>query len=222
MSSLNAAIDASVDETIQRAQARTRQYWYEDGAVDLGVSAVFLMVAGLFALEFGFRESRAAQGVSAIGLPLVTIGGYYLARWIVGRLKARFTYPRTGLVDYERPSRGNARAAAVVAGLTGMVIAFLITRAEIDSWIPALQGVAFGALLLRLAQSLRVGRYTVLAVVSVAIGLLASWAGFDSIRGSALVFGGLGLGLLISGALTLRAYLRAAPAPEVDFEATRS
>jgi hypothetical protein len=216
------ALKPSVDETIERAQARTKQYWYEDGAVDLGVSAVFLMIACLFALQFGLPESSALQGISAIGLPLIIIGGYYLARWIVGSLKARFTYPRTGLVDYERPARGHARAAAVVAGLTGFVIAIFITRAEIDSWIPALQGIAFGALLLRLAQSLQVGRYTLLAVVSIAIGLLSSWAGLDSILGSAIVFGGLGLGLLISGALTLRTYLRAAPAPEVDPEAARS
>ena len=41
-------IESSVDTTIDRAQLRAKTYWYEDGIVDIGVAAVFLMLGALF------------------------------------------------------------------------------------------------------------------------------------------------------------------------------
>lgn len=204
----------SVDETIDRAQLRAKAYWYEDGAVDIGVAAVFLLLGALFMAESLMPEGSAWQGLSAIGLPVVTIGGYFIARWVVGSLKARFTYPRTGMLDYAPLARDQRRASILVAALTGFVVALLVSRADIDSWLPTLQGIAIGAFLLRMAQLVRVGRYTALAACSVALGVLASAAGFDAILGIGIYFGGLGICLLVSGLLALRGYLRAAPSPE--------
>ncbi|MCB0216590.1 MAG: hypothetical protein KDH92_08155 [Chloroflexi bacterium] len=207
-------IESSVDTTIDRAQLRAKTYWYEDGIVDIGVAAVFLMLGALFLVESLTPLGSAWRGLSAFGLPVVTIGGFFVARWLVGRLKARFTYPRTGLVDYEPVSRGQRRASSLVAALTAFVIALLVARADVDSWLPALQGIAIGAFLLRMAQMARVGRYTAMAACSVALGVLASAAGFDASLGSGIYFGGLGICLLVSGLLALRGYLHAAPSPD--------
>jgi hypothetical protein len=208
-----AAAGTNVDETIREAQLRARGYWYEDGAVDIGVALVFLALAALFTFEASLAEGSALRGISAFGLPVVSLGGYFLSRRVVHGIKNRFTHPRTGLVDYPKPGPSHRRASFVVALLTGFVVAFAVSQADIDSWIPFLQGISIGAFLLFLARQSRIGRYTFAATCSIALGILISFLGLDSIAGTAAYFGGLGLVLLLTGLLALRAYLALAPEP---------
>lgn len=160
----------------------------------------------------------ALRGLSAIGLPIVTIGGYFLAGWVVRRLKDRFTHPRTGVVDFPKPERESRRASFVVALLTGFVLAFAITRADIESWIPALQGGFIGLFLLYMARQAGLGRYSFVATCSIALGVTISFIGLASVPGTSLYFGGLGAILMLVGLGTLRGYLDAAPKPAEDAE----
>ncbi len=211
-------IHLSIDDSIRDAGQRARSYWFEDGTVDIAVALVFLLLGALFAVEALLPADSGLRGLSAIGLPIVTIGGYFLAGWVVRHLKDRFTHPRTGVVVFSQPERSSRRASAAVALLTGFVVAFAITRADIESWIPAFQGGFIGLFLLYMARRAGLGRYSFVATCSIALGVTISFLGLPSVPGTALYFGGLGAILLLVGLVTLRGYLAAAPEPAEDAE----
>jgi hypothetical protein len=208
-------MDDALDRQLAQATQRSQRYWYEDGLAELATGVLFLLIGLLFALEAGAAASWG-QGLSAIGLPLLLIGGTAVVGWLIRRLKERFTYPRTGYVAYKRRQSAARRwwlagSAAVVAA----VAALLLARAPFsDAWLPALQGLIIGAFLLYLGHRLDLGRLYVLALLSALLGAAATlWVG-EAIRGDALYFAGMGLVTLLSGALTLAVYLSHQRPPE--------
>ncbi len=193
---------------IDRVMQRTWRYWYEDGLAEMAVGVIFFLVGLLFLAEAMMRPG-ALTSLSAVGLPIVAIGGGILARRFVASAKARLIYPRTGYVSYHRKAGGRRLAAGAVAGAVGATLsALLLTWPASRSWIPALMGFAIGGSWLWLGYRVDLARYYALGLVSALAGAAAALAGLGDTLGCAFYFAVEGVALLVSGGLALRAYLR--------------
>lgn len=195
---------------IDHAIRRTRRYWYEDGIIEIALGCIFLAIGLLFFVDAATPLGPSAAGFSAIGLPIVVIGGSWIARRAVAAAKARLIYPRTGYVAYRRPPRSRRLATGIVAGAIAALVVGLFRAAPASpGWIPLVQGLLIGGgFLLYVAYRLGLTRFHVLALVSVVAGGAAALGGLGDILGSGAYFGAMGVALIVSGALTLRRYLR--------------
>lgn len=196
------------ERQIERVTQRAKRYWYDDGLVEMSGGVIFALIGLLFLSElFG----PPWQGISALALPAVIIGGALVARRAVAAVKERLTYPRTGYVAYVRQRGLRTRAAtAVVAVVVSVAVSFLIARVPAAlAWMPALQGLVIAAALFYSGYSLGLGRFLVLAVVSAVAGVGAALAGLGDVAGSGAYFLVLGLAMFAAGGYALRRYLYA-------------
>jgi hypothetical protein len=215
---------------VSSAIRQTHRYWYDDGLSEIAGGVILVAIGLLFAFEAGLPPGSPLHSVSAFGLPLVVLVGGWLASRIVRAVKARVTYPRTGYVRYRTAGRKRSVAVAVTAAVAAalLVVWMLRSGAPARLWIPALDGLAVGAMLLYLGYTLDLRRFLVLAGVSVVVGFLAATRVAGEIAGSAWYFGTMGLILAGVGGGVLWRYLRhtepgpdgstglePAPAPEV-------
>lgn len=203
---------------VEGAPRRAVGYWFDDGLAEIGGGLLFLTLAALFAVEGLAPAGALPASFSALGLPLVILGGMLVVGWAVRTVKERLTYPRTGYVAYPRPGTGRRVLAGVIgAGVSFVLVLLLAARPSLQSALGALQAGALAIVFL--ALSLRTGlvRMAILGIVALGAGLEATVAGLQSSLGSALVFGAAGVAALLSGALILVHYLRttAPPAEEV-------
>jgi hypothetical protein len=205
-------MEAQIDHVPQR----TARYWYDDGLVEAGSGLLLLAVAVLFAIEGLAPAGSLPPGISALGLPVIVIGGMIALGLALRAIKERLTYPRTGYVAY--PRIGPARR--MLAGVTGAVVSLLLVlllaaRPSWQSALAALQGAALA--IVWLAFSLRTGlvRMAILGFLALAAGVVATFAGLATPLGSALTFGVAGTSTLISGAFALARYLRTTTPPTV-------
>lgn len=198
------------DEVIERTIRRTKRYWYEDGLSELAAGAIFLAIGLLFITEAVALLGPLGGGLSSLGLIVVVLCGGWLGRWAVTWGKERLTYLRTGYVSYPRWQAGRSRlATGIVAGGMAMLVSCLFVAAPASrAWIPALQGLVVGGVLLYTGYSLALGRFVVLAAFSALVGVASSLGGLSDLLGSGVYFGSLGLATMVSGALALATYLR--------------
>ncbi len=201
---------------LESAQKRTRRYWYEDGLAELAAGTVILLIA-LGNLAIALLMPPELQGVfSAIGLPLILIGGAILSRALVQRLKERLTYPRTGYVSYPRPKPSRhflTAGMAIGIALIVSVIGAWLSAARCERLIPALTGLFTALLILSVGMRMALTRFYLLAVWQFAAGLLGSRLNLAAPYDLVWFFGAMGIGLLFSGGFTLFRYLRANPLP---------
>lgn len=203
-----------MEAQIAQATRRTTRYWYDDGLVEIGTGVLFLLMAGLFAIE-GLAPSGSLPALfSALGLPALLLIGMVVLGLALRAAKRRLTFPRTGYVDYPqtRPIR------KVLAGLVGGVVSLLLvlgltTRPEWLTALPALQGALIAVVWVLLSFRTGALRMAGQGLVALAAGLVASFAGLDPEVGAAVVFGAVGLSALVSGALALTHYLRTTSPP---------
>ena len=175
-------------------------------ATDLAAGLLFLLVGLVFALEA--LQPHLAP-FTAFALPVVVVGGLVLARWVLGALKSRLVFPRTGYVSYRRVGRRRRLLTAVVGGAMAAGLSSLIATTPVaQSWIPALQGLVVGLAWLWLGHSIGLLRCYVLGALSAGCGLLLAFSGLGEIAGSALYFSVQGLAMVGSGGVALHAYLR--------------
>ncbi|MCE7938139.1 hypothetical protein DCC79_04400 [bacterium] len=200
---------------IDAIRRRTERYWFEDGLAELAVGINFVVLALLFWTEARLPPESPWRGLSAIGLPIVTIGGYFAARWAIGRLKQGITYPRTGRVAYRQPDARHQRMASAAAALVAAGLAFAIVRSPgIEPWTPALAGAALAGLLMQVWLRFGLVRFAALAVAALVVGLVAGrWLAPIELAMAGL-FGAVGCLLLGTGTVALRRYLRTAPTPD--------
>jgi hypothetical protein len=98
------------------------------------------------------------------------------------------------------------------------VLVLAVAQKTMPSVLVLVQGVIGAAMLAGLGHSLDLRRFHVLAVLSIAFGLAAAATRLGDTLGDAIYFALIALALVVSGALTLRAYLRYAPPPATEGE----
>ncbi len=205
-------------DEIQRSQLRALQYWYVDGTFEMGMGGLCLLLAAYFYFQDVLRGTLVGEMLAPAFL-LVVIGGGWLINRFVRRVKERITFPRTGYVAYRSRQETRRGVRIAFAGGLGMLIAAFIGWLVVHSpsaldWMPLLTGFLFGVVLLLFAWRIRLGRFSLLALLSLALGIALSILNMEEWSGVTLYYGAMGLLLVLTGACVLRSYLRQNPAPE--------
>ncbi len=212
-------INQSLETQLKQSEKRAHQHWYEDGLAEIVLGLYFLLLAILYFVDYALVDVP----ISALGLPIIVLGGVLVLAPIVRRLKARLTYSRTGFVSYKEPST-NRRLLALVVGLAvGLVAGVLIVRLSLDNfmrgllpinstealiWLPLAQGIVLAIVLGYMAYRFSVERYYLLASISLVTGLILVWIQLGEIVATAVYFTVMSITLIISGLVTLRNFMR--------------
>ena len=199
-------------EAITALMQRTRRYWYEDGLWELATGVFFLALALFLAWQAVTPQDSRLWLVFGLGGPVVFIGIPLVAYRLVGRMKARLTYPRTGYVRYraEQGKRTRLLQALGMGALMGLVVSFSLLRGW-EIRLPLFFGAVSLIVLALTGRSLGLHRFYLLAVWSAVVGIGAALLPVSNLMGGALFWLALSLGFLISGLCTLRRYLSSAP-----------
>ncbi len=198
-------------DSLDSLQQRTQQYWNIDGLAELGIGGFFILLSlnffGIALLPGG--PIRVFLGVA--GMPLLVILAIWIGRRGVDALKARLTYPRTGYLAYQKPSRKRRWITFAIGILITGLILFLIFifNPKSAGWMPLLDGIFLGLLLLVINHGTM--RFYLLATASFLSGLLLAYLDFSGNLGHAAFYGLMGIAMVLSGVLTLRDYLRRNP-----------
>ncbi len=197
------------------AITRVKQYAYVDGLVEIAAGILFCAIGLLFTVEARAQPGSPLAGLSAIGLPVIVLGGVWLSGRAVAIAKEKIVYPRTGKVEYRQPTRGSrilvGAAAAVVAVVVVVAVAALGETAL--SWLPLLTATVIGVFLLYYGYEVRLIRYALLGVVSAVLGAAASIMADNEKLGSAGYFWAMGACLVAVGVFVLWMYLRSYSLP---------
>jgi hypothetical protein len=198
-----------METQIAEAPRRTAGYWYADGLVEIGTGLLFLLLAGLFALEGLAPAGSLPPLFSALGFPAILLGGMLVAGLALRALKQRLTFPRTGYVAYPRTRPARKVLAGVIGGCVSLVLVLLLaSRPDWLTALPALQGAVVAGVWILVSYRTGVGRLAAHGLLALLAGLGASLAGMETWLGTSAVFGTIGLGSLVSGALVLAHFLR--------------
>lgn len=198
---------------LQQAEQRAARYWVRDGLNEIVLGAVFLVVGAYLLLEAVLPATHGLKGWLVTGFSLLLIGLSLVTRRTVVRLKDRYVHPRTGYIAFRREKSPAARwFAGILAGTIGMVVAFVASTPPLLPWLPALQGLFFGAVFLFAWRKLQLTRFTVEGLLCTAAGLGLAWLRLDETLATGLELGWAGLVMAIGGVLAFRAYLHDAPA----------
>lgn len=199
-----------MSEHLDKLMQRARQYWYSDGLAELIGGGLFLLVGLYFYIQAILPPESLLANLLAPGLMLLIIGGGLVARRILQALKSRLTYPRTGYVAYPTPGRWRRIATALVAMVMAGLISSIFSLWPVSlTWIPAFSGLVIGMATLYYGHRLGLVRFYLLAVYSALLGMGASLSGWSEGFALAAYYGLMAPALMLSGLLTLRAYLRA-------------
>lgn len=205
-------------DDLDKTMKRTQQYWFIDGLTEIAVGILFLLIGVLFLVEALSPPESPLAHISALGLPVLVIIGWLVARRLVAVAKARLTYPRTGYVRYRPHPAGQRLSRFVVGALVGVATALLVAALGLTApaslaWIPALEGLFVGLFWLYYGYRVSLTRFYVLGGLSVILGALIALSGAGDILGNGMYFGLMGLALISSGALTLWSYVRHTQSP---------
>ncbi len=198
-------------DDLQDWTQRPQRYWYIDGLAEIGAGAVILSLGILFGISGALTDGRYKGLLTGIGQPVLIIGLTLLVRWIVARLKERITYPRTGYLAYRRqePRQRISGILLTVLFAAGIGVLVLIARSWLNlQWLPAITGVLASALILLIALRIRLLRFYLLAVFTLAVGVATALLKLAEPFDSTLFLCGLGFGWIFSGTVTLIRYLR--------------
>jgi hypothetical protein len=193
---------AELDKMVRRAY----RHYYDDGLVELAVGLLFA-AAGLVMLAWRrIGDSPALAIFLVLAIPTLTLGGAFLLTRGIRAAKSRITYPRTGYVAYREGEPAVARRL-VNAALLLILITALVLLPEQYNQLQLLVGGLLGVILLYLGYRVGLWRFYPVAALALLAGLgSAAWLS-DELVGTGLTFGLAGLGLLVTGRLTLLRYL---------------
>lgn len=196
---------------------RTHRWKFAAGTTELMLGGIFFW-AGLALLLP--RTPTFYLGLFMIGI--------VLSGFLVEYLQRRYIYPRIGYIEYRvRPRKGIWRLFLVLAcslvGIGGLVFLnhFAPDVLLHPAWVaPALASLV-GIALILYAFLVKQGRFLLLGLISIALGLLLSPFGLGNVLTSdtfsivklGFYFLTMGVCSFFSGVCTLRAFLRRTPLP---------
>jgi hypothetical protein len=200
---------------LDKLAKRPIQYWFEDGLGELLVATLFLLLGILFTIE-GLATNPTVIRVSAIAGMIMMIGGAWLGRPLLRKMKERWTYPRTGYVAFRKPKRSRRGLNLIVILLVTFLVVWLVTQVP-DTKIaltPLIEGIAVGGFYIYQAYQSSLNRFYFLGAFGLILGTVLSLAGLGNLVGGGVFFIVFAVAMLISGSLTLRTYLQITRLPE--------
>lgn len=194
------------------AQIRSARYWNVDGLNEIAIGLQVLLVP--FSLYGVAHTSRGSLG--RLAAVLVVAAGLPAAIFLSGRaviaVRRRFTYRRTGFVEYRRDGRPWAFGVGLALALLVLFLGLKSATANWVIWLFALQGVVPGGLTLYFGRLVRLVRLQVIGVVCAVFGIAIALAAPGLVQGMAIFWSGMGAVYLLSGGVTFWRYVREHPA----------
>lgn len=192
-------------QSIQEARQRAFRYYYDDGLVELAIGLFFTVMAAALWSYQRLLAGTPYGWLLAVILLTLTIGGMYAIKALISRMKETITYPRTGRVTYKE--RGDSRGRwLVIAAALAITVALIWLPGWLNQ-VPVSTGALLSVVLLYMGATVRVARMQAAAMLPVAAGVLAAYFGLGDIIGSVLVFGSVGLEMVLMGGLVLNRYM---------------
>ena len=153
-----------------------------------------------------FIVSRASAIIVGIGLPLAIILSALGLGWSLRWLKKHLIYPRTGYVTYQKPTRKQRNLSWLVGALVGIFMGISVTQLELAELTAAFIGAGIGIGLFMIGYRIGLMRFHLLAVWSVAVGVVISFVGVADTLAATLALTLVGLGLVVSGGFSFWRY----------------
>ncbi len=192
---------------------RAQRYWYDDGIVEMGFGALLGAVGLLFAIESVAPAGSLPPSFSALALPVIVIAGMVALRFGVRAAKESLTYPRTGYVEYKRRSPARRKAAFAAAVSIAVFVVVTVSGWSATTALAALQGLVLALVLMAFGSRLGISRFYVVAILTLLAGAAAEVLALGDSGGTALVYAGCGVALVVSGAVTFSSYLKRTSEP---------
>lgn len=189
-----------LNKTIRRSQ----QYWFDDGLAELLIGILFAAIGLLFWWQT--NSSSLAIIVGSITLPLIIILGSLLLGFTLRWLKQRLVYPRTGYVTYQKPSKKQRNTSWVLGGVVGILMAVVVTVLDLSQLTAAFIGAGVGVGLFMIGLRIALLRFHLLAIWSVAVGVIISFLGIEATLAATLELALIGLSLIMSGGFVFWRY----------------
>ena len=204
---------------IERTQRRTRGYWYRDGIAEL-VGGVALALVGVPLMASARTGFEMLSTIALMGMILL----FPASAKVVRLLKDRITHTRTGYVKYPQPTMSKRRKIILASLFLAVAIAMLVAlwggEYTLDSLAGRVlligSGAAMAVAFAIRAIKLRMPRMFIIAVATAAVTGVNGFAGIGFTEGFGLLLAILGATSVITGAVTLIAYIRRHPKPPVD------
>ncbi len=196
---------------------RTLQYWHVDGLTEIAFGAVLLVLGAYFFAQSVLPPASLLYQILDMAFVLLLIGSIFLARIFVSALKNRLTYPRTGYVAYPKMRRSQRLVGVALALSISSLVGGLIASAPASlAWMPAISALILSAVLCFLGFRFGLWRFFGLGILVLVAGVALALAGIGNLRGAAIFYTLAGTAVILSGSLTLRAYLRNHPPVQED------
>jgi hypothetical protein len=212
---------------------RVLQYQHIDGTFELTFGGAILLMGCCFSLisQIPFPDSFAANNLLPFTPLIAFVGGAFLIDYLVQRLRARVTYPRSGYIAYKRPQPLKRSTRLFIwIGIPILTVALDALLFLNRSKFPAqsqdnlsfvmlgFSGLLLSGLWAIIGWKVSLPRFYLIAVVSLLTSAGLFFNGIGGYLGWALFFGVIGAALLISGGVTLWQYLRNNPFPAETFD----
>ncbi len=194
------------------AQIRSARYWNVDGLSDIATGTWVLLIAlCLYAISHTPRGSAGrliAVLVFAFVLPLVL---FFSGRLVVA-IRRRFTYRRTGFVEYRRLDRRAWMAGvALAAVLALLLLALFVSGMDWAATLFVLQGAVPGAGSIYFGRLVGLARFQVIGFVYIVAGITVALVDPGLNEGMTIFWGSMGAVHVLAGIVTLWRYLRLNP-----------
>jgi len=206
-----------MEDKMLDVERRVKRYWYSDGIAEISVGGLFLLLGLYFGLQGYFGDDSTLGVILQVSLVFVMMGGFFGVQWLVNTLKTRFTYPRTGYVEYRTNDKDASQrryvaiAVALIIAIAAMV---LVKYIHVLSSMVLMTGVIVFIVFIALrSKSLGVNRFFVMGSFSLLLGVGLSLGSLSDTYSLALFYGLMGVAVMVSGGLVLRRYLHENPMP---------
>jgi hypothetical protein len=194
-----------MDKDIKASQVRSVQYWFSDGLVELGFSAICMLLAIYFLI---LQVLPASPGSFAIFFFLVFVAAFGI-RKLIFWYRERSTYPRTGFVEPKK--RQDRRLLGIEICFTVILLGFMLYTilrgTQTMAWMPAISGIVFAFIFVLMGSRTKLVRFYFLAGFCLVLGVLLAFMGLGDLWGAALLSFFTGLVLLSFGIITRATYL---------------
>jgi hypothetical protein len=203
-----------MSDPLSEARIRTQRYWFRDGMEEITLGMLFLLMGA-----WNLARARASWFMPATLIYILLCTAFAI---VVPRIKTamreRVTYRRSGYADAGGGWR--RRLVFVLLGLVaGGAFCYAGRAGFLDpaiQWMPALAGIVMGATWAYVYVRQGLGRFLLVGVLALILGVAASIEFPPSEYRPSLAFGiyvvGVGCMCLCSGGAALWNYVRTPPA----------
>ncbi|MCC7117325.1 MAG: hypothetical protein IT310_02275 [Anaerolineales bacterium] len=209
-----------MEPDFREIQQRVRRYWFKDGLGEMVVGGLFILLAAYVAGHQWLPVDSKAPLYLDGGLVLILLLGIFLTTKLINIFKQHITYPRTGYVEYYPTKKEKFLAKIFIfASFAGFVILIMGVGEWVGTfrWLPGFLGALIALALMAIRpRVVELNRFYRLAGVALLAGIGASLLNWLPQYSVSLFFALFGCAMLVTGALTLRKYLRENPLPTTE------